>query len=320
MGHWASIRGEASDREGDSICSNAVEGIVKRKLLLATIASVVGVTICYFLIIDRTPKQKVVANSPDGGFTLFGGIGQSGAPGSKPKVEFSLPTRKSYTIDGRSFDLEGLTVAQYVEKWRAKARSDNAVALHLYQAEALCAHADEYKSAGDMMAGSPSEPMYRQIIKDTQEVCDGTSPALMYERYQFLRQAAAAGVDEARIAFFLEGPVEFAPGTPILPSTEVPGEWAKQAVSYLQTSAAEGNRAALYYLSEIYNRGALSVSANPQQGLAYTVAAMALRPDGDTLDLMQLPAVQRSGLTPDQQAAAVQQGKALAAQSKGRHS
>jgi hypothetical protein len=284
-----------------------------KKALIAA-ASAIAIVTVFFAIVGHVPKEQAKQASQGPGITLFQGIGSSGSPDSK-SVEFTVPGRKTFGgLAGGRLDLEGLTVAQYVEKYRAKARGDAQAAFRLYQAEAICAHIDQSIRKARVMEGSQREQSYRQIADDEVSVCTDATPALILERHQFLEQAAQAGIDEAKIAYLMEGAPGWREGEPI------PPDWAKTAQGYLESAAANGNQSALYWLSQAYQQGALGVQKDPQRSLAYTIASFALRPDGDSIDLNNLPLVQRSELSPDQRAAAIAQGKSIAAQAKARRS
>jgi hypothetical protein len=267
------------------------------KLLLAAVAAVVPAGLILFgihLVHVAKDEKKEAPVASTGGFTLFGGIGQP------PQSEFTIPTIKVYGgVTGR-FNLEGLTVTQFVQKYRVRAAGNPHIAFKLYQAEALCADLPTTKER------ARTDKQYVQFLIDDRQACEGVTPALEYERYTWLLQAAQAGVDEARIAYFLEGPQGYVAGDP------TPAEWAGNVMNFLQASAVDGNRNAMFWLSNAYSEGILAAK-DPQRALAYRVAELTVRP-GDPVDLTANPTIKRlsAGLSPAQIAAAIERGRTIA--------
>jgi hypothetical protein len=286
-----------------------------KKLLLATIASVLVAAVGIYLLLNQTSKghPKQVVQGP--GFTLFQGVGSSGPPDAKPIVESTMP--KSVPVLGHhqfgsysgSFDLDGLTAVQYVDKHRAKARSDPQLAYHLYEAEALCAVDLPLVKA---RAANPNDTNNNaERVKDIIAVCDGMTPAMMGERQQFLLQAAQAGIKGAAISYLFDRPSDPTQNNPL------PDDWKANAVAFLKMAGAQGDANALYYLGSSYEIGKI-VPKDPEKALTYVVASFEINSPIDPGNT----AVKRlsQGLTPDQIATAIQQGKAMAAQAKARSS
>jgi len=289
-----------------------------KKLLLATVASglVIGAGI-FFLFNQHRELQSGSKEAKGPGFTLFGGIGSSGAPDSKTKIQFAVPTatlttrgRTEFGTQGDMLDLEGLTVAQYVAKYRAKARTDPKVAYNVYSAEHLCADLNRIKIAATE-APQKTDADYQQMVQDATDACVGMTPALMDERHQYLLRAAQAGVKGAALSYIFEAPLGWHEGEP------VPNESKTNAIAFLQLAGSQGDANAWYYLSRGYLQGTWT-EKDTEKALMYEVAAVEINSPlqpGNT-------AVKRlsQGLSPDQITAAIQQGKALAARAKARSS
>jgi hypothetical protein len=265
-------------------------------LIVVLVAVVAGVRV--FRGESLRPAEAVRATGSS--WTLFGGVGSTGggekAGSRKAAIEFIVPAVAAVKEYEGSFDLENLTVVQFVEKYRPAATTGQNpdAAYRVYLAERMCAHIPEI------------EPGQGDILDDETEACVGVTPSLMYERYQFLRQAAQGGVAEAAMDFLREGPAGHAAGDPI------PAEWVADAIKFLQTSGEHGDAYALHTLSGMYQQGQL-VPPDPQRALTYKAAMVLLQPNHAELE--NTPIIKRlsAGLAPEQIAAALQEGKAIAA-------
>jgi hypothetical protein len=273
----------------------------KAILVLAIVVLVTALGGRYFL---KENPNRTAATYIAHAFTLFGGVGQSGFGDSKSPDALKLPTKVYASVNGGRFDLEGLNVLQFVRKYSPAARAGDAqAAFRVYQAEALCAGLPYTKMRAD-----GGDKFYAQALIDDTAACVGTTPAMEYERYVFLLQAAQAGIDRAANAYFLEGPAGHSTGDPL------PAEWTGNTIKFLQAAATQGDTTSMYLLSQIYEKG-LVVPVDKQKALTYTVAAFEYNPGRTALENY---AIQRRsvGLTPDQVQLAVNQGQELAAQAR----
>jgi len=274
---------------------------VKAHRSWALIVALVAVVASVGLFRSLRPTETASATKAGSSWTLFAGIGSSGSgqKAAKPAIEFSVPVVKDY--EG-SFDLENLTVVKFVEKYRPAALTGENpdAAYRVYLAERMCAHTQEV------------ERRQGEVVDDEAAACVGVTPALMYERYQFLKQAAQSGVAEAAMDYFREGPAGHEAGDPI------PPEWTADAIKFLQTSGERGDLYALHTLSGVYQQGQL-VPPDPQKALAYKAAMVLFQPNHEELE--NTPIIKRlsAGLSPDQIAAALQEGRAIAAQCCDKH-
>ena len=144
---------------------------------------------------------------------------------------------------------------------------------------------------------------------DETEACVGLPPTWLYERYQFLKQAAQGGADGAAMEFYGEGSAARR-----VMGHLVPANWAADdAIKFLQASGEHGDIFALHTVSYVYQQGYL-VPPDPQKALTYKAAMVVLQPRY-LWDLENTPIIKRlsAGLSPDQIAAALQEGKAIAA-------
>jgi hypothetical protein len=150
------------------------------------------------------------------------------------------------------------------------------------------------------------------------EACEGLPPTWLYERYQFLKQAAQGGIEGAAIAFYEEGASGRTTGDPM------PADWADDAIKLLQASGERGDIYALHRLSYVYQQGELG-PPDPQKALTYKAAMLVLQPyrtwAWSQLGLEGVPIIKylSRDLSPDQIAAALQEGRTIAEQCCNKH-
>jgi hypothetical protein len=103
------------------------------------------------------------------------------------------------------------------------------------------------------------------------DVCRGLPPTLVQERLRFLAQAAQAGVVDAQIDFYMEGPapVQAADG-------EALQAWRGQAMGLLTAAAGQCEPFAMGLLATLYDAGEMT-QRSAAQALAYAVAESQLR-------------------------------------------
>jgi hypothetical protein len=263
----------------------------------------------------RSPHPTEPVRSTDAGssWTLFGGIGST-SDDKTVTTKFSVPTVKQY--EGGAFDLENLTVVQFVEKYRSAAHGSGREAAYaayrIYQAEKMCADSMETEGRLGLSRGSEQ---YANALGDEAEACVGLPPTWLYERYQFLKQAAQGGIEGAAIAFYEDGASGHMTGDPM------PADWADDAIKLLQAAGEQGDMNALHRLSVIYHdQQDQLVPPDPQKALTYKTAMLVLQPSrgpgGAPLALEDTPIIKKlsAGLSSEQVAAALQEGRAIAAQ------
>lgn len=187
-----------------------------RAFIVAAVAVVAGVAVVRWDPLSSTEDAKAGSSSDSArpSWTLFSGIGSTGSaqrPG-KPAFEFTVPTVREY--DGGSFDLENLTVVKYVEKYRTAAVTGQNpdAAYRVYMAERMCSHIPE------------TQRRQGEVVDEEADACVGVTPAMIYERHQFLRQAAQGGIAGAAMDFYRDGPAGHEAGDPI------PADWAADAI------------------------------------------------------------------------------------------
>jgi hypothetical protein len=266
------------------------------------------------------PAEAVRAGGSGSSWTLFGGIGSTGsgqkAGGKRPAIDFRVPTVKQY--ESGAFDLENLTVVKFVEKYRSAASENPDVAYRIFLAEKMCARVAEI------------ERRQGRVLEDEVAACVGITPALMYERYQFLKQAAQGGVPTAARAFVQERPPGYTEDAPL------PPEWRADAIKFLQPSGEHCDTDDLQTLAVLYvYLQSPLMPADQQKALTYYKAAAAVLrkphllppPPNITIlsDQWELEEIQTAikllstGLSSEQIAVALQEGEAIAAQYCNKH-
>lgn len=179
-----------------------------------------------------------------------------------------------YGRHGRPIDFGGQTVAQYIAPRIAAARmGDMKAAYAVYQAIAVCAAIDE--AVADYQ--EPSQlAQFEHEREEQQRLCATISPAQVQERMQFLSGAARAGIRDAQIDFYMEGPG----GKPVQQnggaSDPLLAQWQSDALSFLKSAGAQCDPFALGLLSNAYDAGDLAMRT-PRLAVAYGVAAAAAR-------------------------------------------
>lgn len=284
----------------------------KSVLFIALVAIVTGVAVSWRKAPDPTEAARVARNASS--WTLFGGVGSMGG-GQRPsekraQIDFSVPAVKEY--EGGAIDLENLTVVQFVDKYRAAANAADTgaanAAYRIYQAEKMCADNRETESRLGIRRGNPAdETLSTTVLGDEAEACVGVTLAMIYERVQFLRHAAQGGVEGAAMDFFREGQAGHGVGS-----------WAADAIQFLQTAGKQGDINALHQLSVLYQGGQL-VPPDPQKALTYKAAMILVQPDHPDLDSSPIIRHLSASLPPELSAAAIREGRAIAAQCCDQH-
>src|SRR6266478_822218 len=111
------------------------------------------------------------------------------------------------------------------------------------------------------------------LIDDT-AACVGTTPALEYERYGFLLQAAQAGIDRAANAYFLEGPGGHSTGDPL------PAEWTGNTIKFLQAAATQGDTTSMSWAVSDLREGP-DCSGRSAEGTDLCGCGLGLQPRSD---------------------------------------
>jgi hypothetical protein len=171
------------------------------------------------------------------------------------------------------FDLNGLTVGQYVKKYRATAdRGDETAAFNIYRAETICAGIPELQqSLNSMSVNSPDTTEKKNAmqlsLKEAQSVCADfkINPK---ERRDYLLIAAKGGVPAAQVAYLNNPPEGINLANQADPRVI---QWQKGAVGFLTQAADQGDLIALSTLADIYESGKMAPQ-NRQLALTYQIA------------------------------------------------
>jgi hypothetical protein len=223
------------------------------------------------------------------------------APAAPAQVRVvAPPPAPLYGRNGRVVDLQGLDVATYIARRNAAARTgDVRAAYEIYQAASVCAAAadplPEFAAEADRVE---AEAGRRRVAA----LCTGVSAVQLQERMTFLAQAADAGVRDARIDFYEEGPPAAQDDDPQVQA------WRRRALGYLQQAGTQCDHVALALLANAYDAGQI-VPRDPRMTMAYAMAAAAARHVALTGD--QLRARFGDELAGDDFAAALRAGAAL---------
>lgn len=211
----------------------------------------------------------------------------------------------------------GRSVAAEVERLARSA--DVRDAMLAYSLVDRCIRAREAEAA---IASLPRTPENQEIRHElaasparASEVCRGLSSAQIAGRLSLLERAASAGVPGAAVALAEEGPFGDRSALEQRPDDPLVVDWKRHVVELMQAAAHFGDRASMVALSTAFQGGGLA-EREPQQALAYWIAqsettrlagGRVSRNDG------HITAALSSGLTPEQVAAAIEQGHKLAA-------
>lgn len=179
-----------------------------------------------------------------------------------------------YGRNGRAIDLGGQTVAQYIAPRIASARmGDMRAAYEVYQAFSICAAIDE--PAADYEDPAQLEQFQRER-GEQQRLCASISPAQVQERMRFLTSAARAGIRDAQIDFYMEGPYGKSLQEIDMGSDPLATQWRTNALDFLKSAASQCDQFALGLLSNAYDAGEV-VERSPALAVAYGMAAAAAR-------------------------------------------
>ncbi|KQV43228.1 hypothetical protein ASC93_15645 [Massilia sp. Root335] len=197
-------------------------------------------------------------------------------PASTPaRADFvAAPRSPLYGRNGRVVDLHGEDVATYIARRNAAARTgDTRAAYDIYQAASVCAaNADPLPEFAVAAERVQAEAERRRV----QALCAGVSAVQLQERMAFLVRAADAGNRDARIDFFMEGPMGRPADLDAQADDPQVQAWKRQALGYLQEAGAQCDHFALSLLANAYDLGQL-VPRDPRMTMAYAIAAAAAR-------------------------------------------
>lgn len=207
---------------------------------------------------------------------------------------------------GRAVSLHGQTVAQYLSQWEGAARmAEPRAAYHVYQALAICA-----TSQGDTPAlqDAAQRAQFEQERKAVLQICASVSPALVQERLHFLGIAAQAGLREAQIDFYMEGPNGKTVNWSQARTDPAVQQWQADALHFLQQAGAHGEPFAYGLLANAYYAGTLA-PRDAKLALTYAAAEAQLR--HHELTPAQVQRRYRGLLSTEEVAYALSQGKDL---------
>lgn len=229
-----------------------------------------------------------------------------------PAVAVALPVGPAYGRHGRAVDLGGLTVAQFIDRHAPAARRGDPQAVQaLYEALAVCATRDD--PLPDVAAPADRDALLREQAQ-VRRLCAGVSPAQVQERLRFLAAAADAGLAQAQVDFYAEGPDGAGVSATLqADSADDPAlaAWRAQAVAHLQRAAAQCEPFAMGLLASLYD-GSLVAPASPALAVTYAAAEGVAR--GQPRSAARLQGAFGAGLTPAEVDAARRDGEQLARQ------
>ncbi len=229
-----------------------------------------------------------------------------------PKVAAPAPvapaieTGPLYGRNGREIDLGGLTAAQYIDRHVGAARQGDArAAYEVYKAESACAVGNETIPAFNL----PEQRV--QLLQEREALaalCARVSPAQMQERMGFLAQAARAGLRDAQIDFYMEGPYgrtldNVDPDDPLVKT------WQQESLVHLGNAAAQCDPYAMGLLANAWDAGHVG-RRDVSLAARYLVAEASSR--RAPLSLEQLTARFGDELAPEQLQDSMRAGQNLA--------
>lgn len=211
-----------------------------------------------------------------------------------------------YGRNGRELDFGGLSAAQYIDHYAPAARRGDARAAYaVYQAESVCATANEAVPQFEL---PEQRAQYVQQRDALALLCAGVSPAQIQERMGFLSLAARSGVPDAQVDFYIEGPYGRTLDTINTDDTIVKG-WQQESQQYLKNAASQCDPYAMGLMANAWDAGDFG-GRDASQAAAFAVAEASTRKR--PLTLQQL--TQRFGedLSPEQLEASMRTGQDMA--------
>lgn len=228
----------------------------------------------------------------------------------KPVPHYPSPMLKNASIDTENhgprfqdstgyFDLNGLTVSQYVNRYREAAnKGDNMAAFNIYRVESICTRIPELQKNIDSMRYNTQEIKAKEAMQrslnEVQSVC-GNFKIDENERWHYLFMAAKGGVTAAQLAYANNPPAEINRLYQRDLTNPRVVQWQKEAVGFLTQAGNSGDLVALTELATIYDTGRMAPQ-DRQLALTYRMALALINKSNFNPDITRL-----SGqLTPDQ--------------------
>lgn len=195
------------------------------------------------------------------------------APGPAARAELMTAGRidKGAVVGrgGRSIDLGGKTVAEYMAMHLAAARTGDVKAAYaVYKAAAVCANNNE---AEPDFQNAADRSQFQQQRDETKRLCAGVSMAQVQERMAFLATAARAGNPEAQVDFYMEGPAGKSLDLAEHRDDPVVVQWKDDAVRFLKDASGHCDHFSMGLLATMYESGEV-VEADAKLSAAYAVA------------------------------------------------
>lgn len=170
---------------------------------------------------------------------------------------------------GRSVDLGGKTVAEYLNLHLAAARTGDVKAAYaVYKAAAVCANNNE---AVPEFQNDADRLQFQKMRDENRKLCAGVSMAQVQERMAFLAAAARAGNAEAQVDFYMEGPAGKSLDLAEHKDDPVVLQWKEDSVRFLKEASGQCDHFSMGLLSTMYEAGEV-VEADPKLSAAYAVA------------------------------------------------
>lgn len=180
-------------------------------------------------------------------------------------------------------------VEEIVASFRGRiSQGDAGAAFQAYRALSICSQARVARNALSAHAATIEDALRKSlesIASRANKVCSHVSDVQLKERLSYLRLAAKAGIPDAQVAFFVEGPT----GEPVDYSRfskddQVFASWKNDAIKFLEASSLKGNKSAMAMLVQLYSGGDV-VEPDPKVALKYAIVqslAKGLDPSSQT--------------------------------------
>lgn len=219
------------------------------------------------------------------------GSGTSGKQSASANEKIIETPASSLPVDvvGHPIYSDKRPVEEIVASFRGKiSQGDANAAFQAYRALSICSQARDAKNALSMHAATIEDALRKSLesaASRANDVCSHVSDVQLKERLSYLRLAAKAGIPDAQVAFFAEGPTgEAIDYSKLSKDDPVFASWKNDAIEFLEDSSLKGNRSAIAMLVQIYSDGNI-VESDPKKALKYAIVqslAKGLDPSGQT--------------------------------------
>lgn len=290
---------------------------------VAIVSCVLAVS--FYLFKSTSLEAPRIVNSPVGETKVADKDGPNprvAAPLERQRADARpMATTQRGAVDflGNPVDLNGKTVGKYVAELSSSAQAgDIDSKFKIYRALTICARTAEQQGTLNSLPVGTTDANFisslRLSVEFAKSVCtDVTQIQISKDRLENVRQAADAGMVEAQLAFFFEGPNGQMHDFSVPEDDQNISDWKRVAIGYLVKAGNSGNQLALSALSKAYEDGEV-VPKDLKIALTYAVAdsnRRSLEPGSQTT----VNSLARQ-LTPDEVRAAIAAGNAIVAPSR----